>query len=440
MARTRLAEGVYVDIYNLHTQAQTATADLDARRKDILQLLTYIEAESAGNAVIVMGDTNTRYTRDGDNMWEFQRRGFSDAWVNLIRKGSVPAVGAAAMTCDPAVTSPTCEIVDKFMYRGNAHVTLKPTAYDIQTDAKDANGVELSDHRPIAATWSWSTANGLQLSDQFGGPHGTSFNDVNLLPANPAVRQLKIRTGNRVDRVETVLSTGYPLGHGGYGGNEQALTLGNGEYLTSANLCSGTYQGHSRIFSVSLSTNWNRSLSGGSTTSNCTTYTAPSGWAIVGFHGRSVDEVDKLGVVYAPAVSNAVPAVTATRIINKQSGLCMDIDQANTANGSNVAQWTCNGGQNQLWSYDETSGLIRSMQDPHYCLDNSGSYTNNANIMLWACTGNSNQRFNFDPASGQIMMRNYPTQAVDGAGKTPGSNIQTYQYWSGTNQQWLVKP
>jgi len=440
MARTRLAEGVYVDIYNLHTQAQTATADLDARRKDILQLLAYIEIESAGNAVIVMGDTNTRYTRDGDNMWEFQRRGFGDAWVTRVRNGSVPAVSNTALTCDPAVTSPTCEIVDKFMYRGNAHVTLTPTAYDIQTDAKDASGVELSDHRPIGATWAWSTANNLQLSDQFGGPHGTSFNDVNLLPANPAVRQLKIRSGSRVDRVETVLSNGYPFAHGGTGGTEQTLTLGNGEYLNSVSMCSGSYQGSTRIFSVNFTTNWNHSLSGGSGTSSCTTYSAPWGWAIVGFHGRSVDAVDKLGVVYAPVVSNNSPAATAMRIFNKKSLLCMDIDRANTANGSNVGQWTCNGGANQLWSYDATSGLIRSMQDPHYCLDNSGSFANGANIMLWSCTGNSNQRFTLDVPTGRISMRSYPDQVIDAAGVTPGSDILTWQNWGGLNQLWWIKP
>jgi hypothetical protein len=429
-----------VDIYNLHTQAQTATADLDARRKDILQLLAYIESESAGNAVIVMGDTNTRYTRDGDNMWEFLHRGFGDAWVNLVRNGSVPAVSNTALTCDPAVTSSTCEIVDKMVYRGNAHVTLKPTAYSVQTDAKDANGVELSDHRPISATWSWSIANNLQLSDQFGGAHGTNFNDVNMLPSNPAVRQVKIRTGARVDRVETVLSSSYPFGHGGYGGNEQALTLGNGEYLVSVNMCSDTYQGHTRLFSINFATNWSRTLSGGSGTSNCTTYTAPSGWAIVAFHGRSGDGVDKLGVVYAPAVSNAGVVVTATRIINKQSGLCMDIDHANTANGTNVMQWNCNGGQNQLWSYDTTSGLIRSTQDPHYCLDNSGSYGNGANIMLWTCTGNSNQRFTLEASTGRISMRNYPDQVIDAAGANAGDNVQTWQYWGGVNQLWTVKP
>jgi endonuclease/exonuclease/phosphatase (EEP) superfamily protein YafD len=62
MARVRLQDGVYVDVYNLHTQAQTADADLAARRKNILQLIGTIESVSAGRAVIVMGDTNTRYT------------------------------------------------------------------------------------------------------------------------------------------------------------------------------------------------------------------------------------------------------------------------------------------------------------------------------------------------------------------------------------------
>ena len=63
LARTRLAEGVYVDVYNLHAQAETTDAALAARRANILQLASYIENNSAGNAVIVMGDTNSRYTR-----------------------------------------------------------------------------------------------------------------------------------------------------------------------------------------------------------------------------------------------------------------------------------------------------------------------------------------------------------------------------------------
>lgn len=440
MARTRLAEGVYVDIYNLHAQAQTETADLAARRKNIAQLLAYIESESAGNAVVVLGDTNTRYTRDGDNIGQFLRHGFTDAWVERTRNGSVPAAGAAVLLCEPAVTSANCEIVDKVFYRGNGHITLSPTAYAIQTDATDANGTELSDHRPISTNWNWSTATDRRLSDSFGGPHGTSFNDVSLLPAAPAVRQLKIRSGSRMDRVEVVLSSGAPFAHGGSGGNEQALTLASGEVLKSVSLCSGQSDGRTRIFSASFTTSAHRTLSGGTTTSACTTYSAPDGWAIVGFHGRAGDELDKLGVVYAPAASNTGAAAAPVKVVNAKSGLCMDISQARTADGSNVLQWTCSGGANQTWSYDAVSGLVRSMLDPHYCLDNSGTYDDGGDIVLWHCNGSANQRFSLDAGSGRFTMRTYPTQAVDGIGSTAGGDIKTFRDSGATDQRWKLVP
>ena len=440
LARTRLAEGVYVDIYNLHTQAQTADADLSARRKNVLQLLSYIEANSAGNAVIVMGDTNTRYTREGDNIWEFALRGFTDAWVSKVRGGSAPASGAAALTCDPAVTSPDCEIVDKVFYRDNGYVGLALTGFRVATDTVDSAGTELSDHRGLVATWRYSAAADRRMSDQWGGPHGWAFNDVSMLGTNPTVRQLKLRSGSRVDRVETVLTSGDPFAHGGTGGNEQVLTLGTGEYLRSVYLCSDTYQSHTRIFYAKFTTSSGRTLSGGSTTSSCTTYSAPAGWQIVAFHGRSGEEVDKLGVVYAPVVAKAPEAAQALQFINQASGQCLDIDQAKMADGTNVMQWPCNGGANQRWSYDSTSGLVRSMQDPHFCLDNTGNYANGANIMLWTCNGNSNQRFTFDSGTGALTMRNDPVaQAVEVLlGTGAGGNVQTWWFWGGANQTWRM--
>jgi hypothetical protein len=79
LIRVRLAEGVYVDFYNLHAQSGTSSTDLADSVSDVNQMLTYTEANSAGNAVMVMGDTNTRYTRAGQNMWAFLRHGFTDA-------------------------------------------------------------------------------------------------------------------------------------------------------------------------------------------------------------------------------------------------------------------------------------------------------------------------------------------------------------------------
>jgi hypothetical protein len=79
LIRVRLAEGVYVDFYNLHAQSGTSSTDLADSVSDVNQMLTYTEANSAGNAVMVMGDTNTRYARAGQNMWAFLRHGFTDA-------------------------------------------------------------------------------------------------------------------------------------------------------------------------------------------------------------------------------------------------------------------------------------------------------------------------------------------------------------------------
>ena len=442
-ARVRLAEGVYLSLYNLHAQAQTADADLAARQKDILQILGFIEAQSPTDAVIVMGDTNTRYTRIGDNIGEFLKHGFTDVWINNIRGGVVPTLGAAPLISCSDTTGAGCEIVDKVFFRTNAYVSLAALSYLVDSvDFLDSTGNQLSDHYPVSVNWSYAISPNFKLSDQWGGPHGNAYNDVGQLPDKPVVSELTIRTGARVDRVETVLSNGYIMSHGGTGGTERTLTLSSNEYLYSLYLCAGSYNGDTRVFYMKFTTSTGRTLSGGSTTSSCTTYTAPSGYQITGFHGRSGDEVDKLGVVYTPRQSIVPGAASYFQIVNRNSGLCMDINNANMASGTNVQQWTCNGGNWQKWSYDAATGLIRSLQDPRYCLDNGGSYSDGANVQIWACSGNANQRFMLDAVNGVIRMRTYATQVVDalGASKTPGSDIITWTDSGGTNQRWNFVP
>ena len=58
-----LEPGVFVDVYTLHTDAGDDSASYEARRDNMKQLANYINTYSNGNAVIVMGDTNSRYTR-----------------------------------------------------------------------------------------------------------------------------------------------------------------------------------------------------------------------------------------------------------------------------------------------------------------------------------------------------------------------------------------
>jgi endonuclease/exonuclease/phosphatase (EEP) superfamily protein YafD len=308
--RLHLATGVYLDLYNLHTNSGTTYADEEAARvSNIEQIVDYINTNSVGNAVIVMGDTNSRYTREADNIRVLLDDMSGDVWVNLEQGGTPPAAGSADLVWDAAVHYATpltsaqfvYEFVDKIFYRSNNYITLTPTKYDMPDSTfRDPAGDMLSDHYPVAAYFNYTLNSNLKLSDQFGGPHGTSYNDVNSIPSSPVVQTIGMRSGSRVDQINLTLTNGTEFIHGGTGGTANDLVLASGEYVTNVTLDEAQYNGHTRIFYASFTTNLGHTLSGGTQTSDTVTYTAPSGWQIVGFHGRSGDEVDKAGAIFAP--------------------------------------------------------------------------------------------------------------------------------------------
>lgn len=157
--RVELADGVEVDVYNLHTDAGVEDGDLEARRSNLDQVADAIEERSAGNAVLVYGDTNTRYTRSEDNIREFtERTGLTDTWVELVRGGTPPAAGDDALLCDDAAVTEECEVVDKILYRSGDDVTLTADEYrNDNADFRDDADEMLSDHYPIAAEFTWTS-------------------------------------------------------------------------------------------------------------------------------------------------------------------------------------------------------------------------------------------------------------------------------------------
>ncbi|WP_328549917.1 jacalin-like lectin [Streptomyces sp. NBC_00366] len=302
LARVRLAEGVFLDLYNAHPNADDSDDALAARRANIQQLSDFIGANSAGNAVLVMSDTNTRYTRSADNIRTLVNdNGLTDAWVKLVKGGTAPTQGADPLLCPTSAPSNDCEVVDKVLYRSSRLLSLDATHYnDEWAKFLDSKGGNLSDHFPHTVGFSYTLNSSLRASDFFGGPHGTAFNDADDLPATVAPRTLTLRGDARLDSLSLTHDGGTALTHGGTGGTATSLTLASGEHLTSAKLTEGQKDGRTRIFSAAFATDKGRSLSSGTATSDTVTFTAPSGWQIVGFTGRAGDEIDKLGVLYAP--------------------------------------------------------------------------------------------------------------------------------------------
>ncbi|KAI1759069.1 endonuclease exonuclease phosphatase family protein [Hypoxylon sp. FL1150] len=300
--RAAVADGVYVDVYNLHADAGTEDADVAARAANLQQVADAIDARSAGNAVLVYGDTNSRYTRAGDGIRVFStQNGLTDPWVELIHGGTIPDVESL---CENPSTTNACETVDKVFYRGGPLLDLAAVYWSYDgARFLQANGSVLSDHNPVTANFSWTAGSSLRQSGFWGGPHGTWFNDAPTLAARttaPRASTLTFRGADRLDSVGLTLSDGTTFAHGGDGGDVSTLALNSGEYWASAELCRGQKDDHTRNFYIKATTSTGRTLAAGTATSDCATFAAPSGWGVVGFLGQDGDEMDQLAFVFAP--------------------------------------------------------------------------------------------------------------------------------------------
>ena len=98
-----------------------------------------------------MGDTNCRYTREGDNIRELLALGFKDSWIELEKGGVLPEQNGVTLAD---------EVVDKIFYRSNSSISLTALEYDVPGDAfLDGNGEWLSDHRPVFTKFKFNVLN-----------------------------------------------------------------------------------------------------------------------------------------------------------------------------------------------------------------------------------------------------------------------------------------
>jgi hypothetical protein len=263
---------------------RTNDGDETARAANLQQVADYIDVWSIGNSVIVFGDTNSRYTRalDGITVFETQNS-LTDVYVELENGGVNPTV---EVLCDNPSLVNNCETVDKVLYRGSDQLTLTATYFNYEsTKLVQSDGRILSDHNPITVNFTWAVSNSLRQSDFRGGPHGTWFNDLESIPTSPKASILSFAGGSRLDSVSLTLTDGTTFTHGGTGGTAVSLTLGSSEYWVTAELCQGQKSGQTRNFYILATTSAGNTLSAGTSTSDCSTFSAPTGWQIGTYRG-----------------------------------------------------------------------------------------------------------------------------------------------------------
>ena len=162
-----IASGIVVDVYVLHMDADSNEGDIEARETQLAQLATHIKKTSNKRPILIIGDTNCRYTREHlktgfiDVINADSRFTIKDAWVEKMWNGVYPTYGADAMMWYNApYNNNTGEVVDKIFYINNTEssLTIEANSYLHNTS------FGVSDHYPVIVNFTITDPNGKALT------------------------------------------------------------------------------------------------------------------------------------------------------------------------------------------------------------------------------------------------------------------------------------
>ncbi|MFJ8539734.1 family 43 glycosylhydrolase [Streptomyces sp. NPDC093591] len=139
---------------------------------------------------------------------------------------------------------------------------------------------------------------------------------------------------------------------------------------------------------------------------------------------------------------------TSYTLVNRNSGKCLDVNGGNTADGTNIFQWTCTGGANQKWKLedlgDDTNRLVNvatgKVMDTAEC-----SATDGADIRQWSWLNNKCQRYRLVlTATGDyVRIVNESTGKVADVadcGTANGTDVRQWTWLNNNCQQWKLVP
>jgi hypothetical protein len=133
-------------------------------------------------------------------------------------------------------------------------------------------------------------------------------------------------------------------------------------------------------------------------------------------------------------VVGGTSAVAATGTITGTGGKCVDVAAANSANGTQVQLYTCNGSSAQQWTVG-TDGTVQALGK---CLDVAAASTaNGAKVQIYDCNGTNAQKWT--STSGELVNTG-SGKCLDatGASSADGTPLQIWTCAGGANQLWTV--
>ncbi|MEH0828564.1 MULTISPECIES: glycosyl hydrolase family 18 protein [unclassified Micromonospora] len=141
-----------------------------------------------------------------------------------------------------------------------------------------------------------------------------------------------------------------------------------------------------------------------------------------------------VSAIYDTVMGGTTPS-GPTGPITGIGGKCVDVAAANTANGTAIQLYTCNGTAAQTWTV-ATNGTLRALGK---CADvTSGSTANGAKVQLWDCNGTGAQVWQAQ-ANGTLRnpQSNKCLDATDNSSAN-GTRLQIWDCFGGANQVWRL--
>lgn len=148
-------------------------------------------------------------------------------------------------------------------------------------------------------------------------------------------------------------------------------------------------------------------------------------------------------VVVLDANEDAVIDGPTTRIGNRNSGKCIDVEDFSTTDGTKVQQWSCHSGNNQQFGVWESSvgGFELVARHSGKCLEvRDASLDNGAKLVQSECTGAPNQNFTFPerPDGFRQIVATHSGKCIDVSGVSldDHATIQQWECRNSHNQDW----
>ncbi|MFD5513816.1 RICIN domain-containing protein [Streptomyces sp. NPDC127051] len=157
-----------------------------------------------------------------------------------------------------------------------------------------------------------------------------------------------------------------------------------------------------------------------------------------------------LAVAVLPLLMTSVPAHGAqaaalppggpTKLVNRNSSKCADVEGWSKDDGGNVHQWSCrlDNDSNQKWTFRRTADGYWNVvnQNSGKCLDIQGpSYADGAHLHQWTCSGYGSQKWELQYTTTEYfkLVSAYSGKCADVEGPSLNDGAQIHQ-WTCRNQ------